>query len=165
MAGPTYDYEAEQAALARQLKVAEAMQMQGMAPMGGTEAVGGVAVKRSPLEGIAKLLQAYAGGRGVDAAEAGRKALGQRYAGELRTGMEGLIDSLSQTASPADGMGPPMSQEQLQGSKRAAIMRAIASNHPTLQALGTSQLAEMQKIAAAEAIELGPRGRPERNRT
>ncbi|MDO8703392.1 MAG: hypothetical protein Q7J84_00450, partial [Sulfuricaulis sp.] len=58
------DYAAEQEDIARRRAFAQAMQQQGAQPMGPTETVGGWAVKRSPLEGMAKMLQAYSGRKG-----------------------------------------------------------------------------------------------------
>lgn len=52
-------YAAEREKIARRRKVAEAMLAQSQQPMGDTQMVSGIAVRRSPLEGIAKIAQAY----------------------------------------------------------------------------------------------------------
>ena len=54
------DYSADQATIDRQRKLADALQAQSMQPL-GQEAIGGVAIRRSPLEGLAQLGKAYAG--------------------------------------------------------------------------------------------------------
>lgn len=153
MALPTYDYEAEQAALARQMKLAEVMQAQSLQPMGPTESIGGVAIQKSPLEAIAKVAQALSGQYQQRGVEARRKELGQRYAGELKTGIEDLIGGMGTQA----GQQPPVADESgghggmpfdaagAQEAKRAAILRAVGSSHPVLQQLGMSHLTQMGK--------------------
>ena len=72
------NYGAEQADIDRRRAYAQALQQQGMTPLGPTEMAGGWAVKKSPLEGLAKMLQAYTGMKGQDAAMVQQKALGER---------------------------------------------------------------------------------------
>lgn len=144
MALHTYDYEAEQAALARQYKIAEAMQEQAMQPMGDTPMVGQVAIQRSPLEMITKIVQAYTGAQGQRNADAKRRELGERYRTELKTGVEKLVNGLSTQPTDADGMGPPMAPEMVQGAKHRAVLEAMGSAHPQLQAIGAAQFKTLQ---------------------
>jgi hypothetical protein len=145
---PTYDYEVDQQKISRQRQLVDAMMQGALAPMGPTEtAAGGVAIKKSPLEGIAKIAQAYLAmkqGQGLDQQQ---QALGERYRGDLRTGMEGLMQGMSmQPTTPApDGMGPNITQADAQGAKQRALLEAIGSNHPVLQQLGLQGLAPMFK--------------------
>jgi hypothetical protein len=150
---PTYDYESEQSDLMRRLKIAEAMQQGGLAPLGGTETVSGVAVKRSPLEAVAKIAQAYFGSKQVQSIGDQQRQLGQRYRDDMRTGVGALIEGVStqpgqipEVADESGGHGgAPMTAADATNRKRQAVMQAIASNHPVLQQLGMQQLQAMQK--------------------
>lgn len=152
-----YDYEAEQRALERQMQIAAAMQAQGMAPMGGTEMAGGVAIARSPMEGLAKVLQAYIGRKGIETVEGKMQTLRNRQRADLRSGVEKFIEGVStqpgmQPATtgnnPSAYVGPTMDgPEDAQRKQREAVFEALASTHPTLQALGKSQLEAMKPKA------------------
>ena len=61
MAGLAPELVADQAALLRQQQLADLLRKQGMEPMGPTEMVSGWAVKKSPLEGVAKIAQSLGG--------------------------------------------------------------------------------------------------------
>lgn len=61
MAGLAPELVADQTALLRQQQLADLLRRQGMEPMGPTEMVSGWAVKKSPLEGVAKIAQALGG--------------------------------------------------------------------------------------------------------
>ena len=61
MAGIAPDLAADQTQLLRQQQLADLLRRQGMEPMGPTEMVSGWAVKKSPLEGVAKIAQALGG--------------------------------------------------------------------------------------------------------
>lgn len=51
----------DQQAIDQQRQIAQLLMTQGITPMGGTESVGGVAIRRSPMEGAAKLAQLLSG--------------------------------------------------------------------------------------------------------
>jgi hypothetical protein len=166
---PTYDYESEQAAIARQMKLAEIAAAQGAAPMGPTEMVSGIAVPQSPLQGVAKLVQAYMGRRGIEEAESRRKQLGERYRADLSSGISRFIDGIStqpgeqpaQTGNnPSAYVAPQQfSPEDARGARLRTIVEAMGSNHPVLQQLGASQLSQMQK-GNIEAKDLLPYADP-----
>src|SRR6185436_21086615 len=73
------DYAAEQADIERRRAYAQALQQQGQTPMGPTEQVGGWAIRKSPFEGLAKMLQSYSGRKGQEQATEQQKALSGRY--------------------------------------------------------------------------------------
>jgi len=60
-AGATTDQLTQQALLQRRLDLANALTQQGMTPMEGTQMAGQVAIKNSPLQGIAKIAQILGG--------------------------------------------------------------------------------------------------------
>lgn len=87
MAGIAPDLAADQTQLLRQQQLADLLRRQGMEPMGPTEMVSGWAVKKSPLEGVAKIAQALGGQYLASQADerqlALSQALQQRQLGEL----------------------------------------------------------------------------------
>ena len=60
-AGATTDQLTQQALLQRRLDLANALTQQGMQPLSGTEMAGQVAIRKSPLEGVAKIAQILGG--------------------------------------------------------------------------------------------------------
>lgn len=138
-------YDAEAQEIERRRQMAQALQQQGMTPMGGTETIGGWAIKKSPLEGLAKMLQAYSGRKGQDEAGERQKALGERYQSDLaRTLMQ----------AQAAGTGAPASTEQIVDEQAAGgdgaqaqinapaiapdrqAMARILMGHPATQGVG-----------------------------
>lgn len=152
---PTYNYEADAAALARKMKLAEVMQAQGLQMPTGTEMAGRVAIQRSPMEYLAKVAQAYMGGKQVESLDEERKQLGGRYQADLQSGIGRFIDGISTKPgmqpeqhgnNPSAYQAPTgVSPVEAQQAKMRAVMEAIGSNHPVLQQIGMSQLTEMQK--------------------
>lgn len=109
----TDPYAAEQMDILRRQKLAEALQMQGMAQMGGTEtAPGGWAIKRSPMEGLGKIAQSMTGAYLGQKASEDAKALGERTTNERSQAlaralqmMEGTPAHVGQQAMPTDQEG------------------------------------------------------------
>jgi hypothetical protein len=151
----SFNYELENEALARQAKLAEIMHAQGLQVPTHTDQVGGVAIQRSPMEGIAKVLQAYMGRKNIETVDDKRRALGDRYNADLRTGIDQLITGMStqpgtQPAVQGNNQSayvPPQEMDAAGANqaKRDAILKAIGSGHPVMQQLGMSYLTSMQK--------------------
>ena len=80
-------YELERERLKRRRAVSDALLAQSMQPMGGTEVVSGVAVRRSPFEGLAKVGQAYFAKQRSDQIDAEEKGLGERQRQDLADAM------------------------------------------------------------------------------
>ena len=143
---PTFDFETEADAIKRKQAIADALQQSSLAPMQMPTTPG---ARLSPLNGMAKLLEAYVAGKKGDEAKAERGALSQRYGDELRTGMEQYYktsqgyDAPSMVAQPG-GDGTPQSI-RVPGDRKKAIFDALASNHPVLRDLAMKQLAEEGK--------------------
>tara|TARA_R110000868_G_scaffold69515_2_gene204576 strand:- start:227 stop:2164 length:1938 start_codon:yes stop_codon:yes gene_type:complete len=55
---PAYDYAGDMSEIERRKELAKALQAQAMAPGGGTKMAGNIAIRNSPLEGVAKIAQA-----------------------------------------------------------------------------------------------------------
>jgi hypothetical protein len=147
---PTYDYETEQANLLRKMRMAEAMQQGGLAPIEAPPNNGRV----SWTQGLAKLAQAYMGAKGVESVTDQQRQLGTRYKADLHKGVSDFIDGTSMTPgmqpavtgnNPSAYVAPTMMDAAgAAQTKKSAIMQALASNHPVLQQLA---MAEMKKAS------------------
>lgn len=121
MAGvPTYNYETEQAAIARKQKIADAMMSGQLLPNQQMSHPGG---QRSWLEALLPAAQAMLGNhmsKGVEAKQAG---LTERYNKDLQEGM----NAFGQTAGT---------------DRNKAIQDALASNHPVLREYAMKEAAK-----------------------
>jgi len=75
-------YSQDLEAIKRRRKLAEMLIAQSMQPMEQQQAPG-IVVPVSPFQGIAKLVQAYAGGRGAEKADEESKGVSERYQKDL----------------------------------------------------------------------------------
>lgn len=157
MAGfANYDYDIDAANLQRRMQLADAMMQGSLAPMGPTETVGGYAVKRSPIEALAKVAQAYLAGSQQNNIVNQQKELGARYRGDLQSGVQQLMEGLNahsgQAVPAVEGNNPSaytppsvMTPEDAQAAKRSAILNAVGSNVPALQGIGMNFLNQIGK--------------------
>jgi len=140
------DVAVQQQQLDRQKLMAEMLRKQAMEPAGGTEMVSGWAVKKSPLEGVAKLAQALSGhymGKQND----------EKQAELTRASGKQLADTLAGYQS--DMQGAPAKEFQVQDdeygaqtatapavapNKQAALARLLQSGNPMLQQMGMQQM-------------------------
>lgn len=107
------DRDVDREKLIRRRKVAEALLAQSQTPMGGTEYVGGVAIRRSPLEGIAKIAQAYAGTKMQERADEEAKALRERERGDIAA----AIEDYQRKTTPWPGTYETVMDEQAMGGE------------------------------------------------
>lgn len=98
------DYSVEQQAIERQRKMAEALQQQSMTPMDANQMAGGYVIPVSPMQGLAKMLQAYTGRRSMDAADQKQTDLATRVQGDRSSDMQALLRALSPARPPATPM-------------------------------------------------------------
>lgn len=139
------DYSAEQANIDRKRQYAQALQQQGAQPL-ETQTAGGWAIPISPTQGLAKMLQSYAGARGQTKADEREKQLGQSYQSDLaRTLMDAqqagqgtparTIQPDPQEAQQSADQGTPqvgaVNQPAVAGDKQA--MARILMGHPATQ--------------------------------
>lgn len=168
-----YSTEAEQ--IARQRKYAELMQQQAVQPIGGTEMAGGWAIRRSPLEGLAKMVQAFGAYKGQQDADEKAKALGERYTREgnaaLAKGLEAYTGTTKQLApdpqeaqQSADQGTPEVAPATVQDRppNPAAAMAAWQA-HPMTQPNAAAVFAHLLKqndpyTLAEGAKRMGPNG-------
>lgn len=141
---PMYDIDAEEAALKRQLAIAEAMQLQGMAPSGGTEtAAGGVAIQKSPLEAVAKIAQAYFANKQIQSLDDKQRQLGERNRQDMRSELERYFTTIeggNATIPGGEGTDAYGGQINYKPDPRKAVLEAMTSRHPGMQQIGTAQM-------------------------
>jgi len=141
---PTYNYETESSDIARRQKVADAMLSGSLSPIAMPQQTGPVASKVSPLTILAKMLEAKFAGDSSAALKKEKSELAERYQADLSGGMRDYQKTAMGYEAPSfPGEGAPM--ESVPGDKQKAILDAIASNHPVLQAFGMKQMEELGK--------------------
>lgn len=150
MAALPPDLAVEQSKLLRQQQMAELLRKQAMTPDGGTETVGGWAVKKSPLEGVNKIAQALMGGYMQKDADAKQTELGQKSNQQLVDGLQkfqGLMQGTpAETFSLPEGQAGPVGTEPaVPGNKQAALASLLQSGNPALQQLGMQQMLAKQE--------------------
>lgn len=161
MALNPYDLEAQE--IDQRQKYAEMLRQQSMSPM-QTQMSGRVAVQSSPLEGLAKMLQAYSGSKGVEMAGQERKDLMGRMDTERSTDMAALANALrGQPARPQQfdpqeaeqnaDQGTPMPMfPAVQGDPNQAAMIALQSRLPDVRQMapGLMNIAETRQNRAED---------------
>lgn len=147
------EYDTEAQDIANRQRYAELLRQQGMAPM-ETRQVGRVAIRNSPLEGLARGLQMYAGNKGVERAGEERKALAGRMEGERSADTAAMVNALRGTPARPQQMGAddmamiadqggqanPMTQA-IPGDPNAAAMAALGSKFSDIRGMAPSMLA------------------------
>jgi len=113
----------DQAALQRQMALAQALRAQSMNPIetAGRQ-IGGVAYKISPLEGLAKALQAYQANKADTSNDQSRLALAQRMAQAVNGQLGGATAPATPSAGPQMSTpgNPQFSVPPAQGAPGAA---------------------------------------------
>ena len=123
------DYDIERQQLARRKAIAEALLQQSAAPMGGTETVSGIAVRQSPLAGLAKLGQAYFAKKNIGKVEGDEKALGQRMREDVASAMSDYQKAVTPRASTSE----QIIDEEANGGEGAPATITAPAYNPTTQ--------------------------------
>lgn len=175
-------FTAESDAIARRLRMAEALNQQALMPMEMPQQAG---VQASPIAGLAKLLQGYLAGQSKASAEEDAKALAEKYQrqskSEASTFLEALQGTPAQAAIPASivqnatgadtadnpnleimggqGLAPEVPGQAAVGpDMRKALAVALgAQANPTIQAAGGALLSSMMKPAESAFAKINPK--------
>lgn len=155
--GANYNYDLENQRLQQQLSIVNALQANTLKPMEvPTAGAGQVQARVNPLAAmLTPMLSAYLGHKGREAVHAQQDELSARYKDDLVRGIEDFHKK-SVGGWTNDRIAPSDNADitQVNGSdnwnyqapdQKAAIMSAMASNHPVLQQLGQAGLAQMYK--------------------
>ena len=121
------DYESERERLKRRRAVSDALLMQSQQPMGGTEMVSGRAVRRSPLEGLAKLAQAYQANQQGKQIDTDQAALQERQRGD----MVSALDEYRKATSARPGSSEQIMDEEANGGEGALATITAPPYAPT----------------------------------
>lgn len=121
--------QSQAALLDQRQALAQALMQAGMSPMGGTEMVGPVAIRRSPMEGLAKMLQMYQGNKMLQETSQQRAALaGQAYQAQLEQ---------NQPQGPA-GYSP----DQVSGARDASLTQGSGPTQTNAQAMAQALMGQ-----------------------
>jgi len=147
-------YAAQAADIARRQKMAEIMQAQALQPI-EKFSYNGIEARISPYQGLAKMLQAYMGGRGQAAALEEQKALGEKARSESQSQIKDFMSAMTSTPETTVSTGPIapelMTKERMPFTtdkiipevapdKNKALAIALQSSNPMLQSAGGSLL-------------------------
>lgn len=159
-------YSTEQQSILRQQQLADLLRKQSLDPMGDTQMVGGWAVKRSPMEGAAKLAQALGANFAQQGAENRSKELSNRQTEDFKTTAERYAEALrgapgiqgqdiytdDYTAVPKSDQEGYGAQAAIPGSQKNALAIALQSQHPMWQQFAMQQI---MKEGAGNADKFG----------
>jgi hypothetical protein len=158
------EYGVEVAANDRRRRLAEMMGQGAMEPI-QTQTAGGMAVPVSPMQALAKVMQGYMAGKGVQQADSRQKALAEMLRGERASVMErataaarGTPDQWAGSNAPGDA---PVMTPGTPGSAANAYAVMMASRDPMQAAAGQAawlKTLENQKLRPNEIIK-SPDGR------
>lgn len=161
----TDPYSTESLAIERRRRLAEALQAQGQTPLGPTEMVGGWAVKRSPLEGAAKLAQSLSGTLQENRADEQQKALGERYKDDLMRALSAAgphqeaVDTSQEGTGSMDMSGTAGPATRTVTPDRQAVIKALAEGPPLTQQMAVAL--QQQDIQRQGFMAAGGMGAPQ----
>lgn len=133
--------QAEMADIERKRRLAEALQQQSMQDIPTTQA-GGWTVPISPFQGLAKMLQAYAGSKGMQDATDREKRLMEDYNARRSEALAGALQAREGTPERWTGEGIDSLYTPAQAGSKAAMLKA----------LGSSQFPDLQQLALGESL-------------
>jgi hypothetical protein len=163
-------YAAQAADIARRQKMAEIMQAQALQPI-EKFSYNGIEARISPYQGLAKMLQAYMGGRGQAAALEEQKALGEKARSESQSQIKDFMSAMTGTPETTVSTGPIapelMTEERMPFTtdktipevapdKNKALALALQSSSPVLQSAGSTMLVESLKPSESAFAKIDP---------
>jgi len=175
-------YAAQAADIARRQKMAEIMQAQALQPI-EKFSYNGIEARISPYQGLAKMLQAYMGGRGQAAALEEQKALGEKVRSERQGEIKDFMGAMTGTPGMPERAAvldpQEIAQAQDRGAvnggvsdtgayqipaveavapdRRKALALALQSSNPMLQNVGGTMLAESLKTPESAFAKINPK--------
>lgn len=131
---------AEQASIDRQRRLGTMLQEQSMTPI---ESQNGAPI--SYTQGLAKMLQAYAGGQKLKGAEERERALAEDMGNKFSTGLSNYMETLRgepEIPSPPAELGGGPARPAMPGDRQQAFAQLLSSGHPALQEFGMQSIAQ-----------------------
>lgn len=151
-----YEYLAEQEAIEERRRLAESLRTQGQSPFPGTETVGGWAIRRSPWEGVAKVVQSGAGAYHADQAKQEQRELSEKVKNDYTAMLSKGLRELQGTPgglTPEDAAGNVTRQDPIAPNPAAAL--GTFASHPGGQQLVPLAMQEMSRQRLAQALRGG----------
>ena len=163
-------YAAQAADIARRQKMAEIMQAQAFQPI-EKFSYNGIEARISPYQGLAKMLQAYMGGRGQAAALEEQKALGEKVRSKRQSEIKDFMGAMTGTPETTVSTGPIapelMTEERMPFTtdktipavapdRQKALALALQSSSPVLQSAGSTMLVESLKPSESAFAKIDP---------
>lgn len=157
-------YGADIADIQRQQQYADLLRQQALEGNGDTQMVSGWAVKKSPFEGMAKMLQAWGSRTAQDKAIDAQKALEERMVTDRQKSLSDYLKLSTGTPESANGRFYPaggnpdeesgMGYQPAQApDKQAALAALLSAKDPALQQMGLSEMQkEMQRQRFAQML-------------
>lgn len=149
LTAPT-DYTAEGLSIERRRQLAQALYQQGQEPLQTNQTAGGYVIPVSPLQGLAKALQAGLGAYSMNRQDQAEKDLAKKYQTDLADTLTKSQAAMAGSAAipgqppmtPNDDNGnpnPPVSATPGQ-APNPQLAASLLMQHPATQALGMSQI-------------------------
>lgn len=153
------DFDVDAQEIEQRRKYAEMLRQQSMEPM-QSQMAGGWVVPTSPFQGMAKMLQAYSGRKGVEKADADKKALAEALRNErmgtlerFQSAMEGRPEE--QGTDPTGGLTVNPGQAP---NPKAAMMALALSRDPSLSQAGVqATLSQATKTPDSAFAKVNPK--------
>jgi hypothetical protein len=146
------DYSADQRDIERRRMMAQKLQEQSMQPLETNQMAGGWAIPISPTQGLAKMLQAYTAGKGLEKAKEDERALAQRMRTEATDWAGGIPQPTTRDLNPVsmddEGNVVPPTMQTTRPSRQemmAQMLKGISSGNPITAQLAGPMLAQYMK--------------------
>lgn len=151
----TDPYAVKSLEIERRRRIAEQLRQDATKPMDVPQPVGGVAVRASPLAGIAKLLQGYTAGQQLTQADEEQKRLVTEAQTARQSDTDAMVRALrGQEAIPAasDEVGGGPGRPAMPGDPNAAASVALGSQFGDIRSMapGLMNIAETRQNRADE---------------
>lgn len=142
------DYTVQQQQLMRQQAMADLLRKQSLEPMGDTQSIGGWAIQKSPLEGLAKMAQALGANYSQSQTDEKQLALAKQLREQGVNDMQGVMGAIQGTPEQsatyqADNPFNEQLPEGMQtvtpavaGDRKQAMALALQSQNPMVQGIG-----------------------------
>lgn len=138
-----YDYNTQKGDIDRRQQITDAMLSSALSPMQSPQNPGRIASRTSPVEALSKLVQAYMAKKQGEGLKAEREGLETEQAQRLSSGVENYLRTSQGAEAGLSEDGMPSAA--VPGDMKKAVMEALASGHPVLQAMAMRQLEQMNK--------------------
>lgn len=154
-------YAVDEQSIQRQRQIAQALMAQGMKhDYGSTPMVGNMAVRRSPLEGLAGMLQAWNARKMLEGADERQKSIQQQRMGDFQSDMQAVSQAAQGTPeipAPSEEAGGGPGRPAMPGSKQAMIAAMLSGRSPQIQQMGMQlQTQELMRDPSAAFGKINP---------